>query len=391
MTTLLDRYLTSETWKRLAVALAVVLASLVIERLLRLFDLVTKKGGPFSTVWEMALMLIPHYLGLALPAGFFISIYLVAARFGEDNEFDALMSSGVSPLRFAMPFVATAVALVTLSIGLFGYAQPYSRYAYRAILHQVNSIPWGATVPEWSFATVDKDATVTADRVGEGRGLEGVFIHMVQDGREIALTARAGQLVIEAGQTYYRLKLFDGVQMVTDRDGTPSATHFDEFLVQRDFSSMLALFRSRGNDVRELSLSELAGDGAAPNGKWTRAEATAELHGRLVRAVSLVWLPFLSIPLALTAKRGRRGTGIVVGGIALVMYHYVLQTVEGLAELGRMPALTLWGAMVLFAALALTLFWRAQRHPGESPLDPLVTMVDHAVAALPRWRKAARP
>lgn len=388
---LLDRYLTSETWKRLAVALAVVLASLVIERLLRLFDLVTKKGGPFSSVWEMALMLVPHYLGLALPAGFFISIYLVTARFGEDNEFDALLSIGVSPLRFAMPFVATALALVTLSIGLFGYAQPYSRYAYRAIMHQVNAIPWGATVPEQSFAVVDKDATVTADRVGDGRGLEGVFIHMMQDGREVTVTARSGRLLLDAGRSYYRLQLFDGVQMVIGRDGTPSATHFDEFLVQRDFTTMLALFRQRGDDVRELSLGELAEAAAKPSGKWTPAEAIAELHGRLVRAVSLLALPFLGIPLALTAKRGRRGTGIVVGGIALVLYHYVLQTVEGLAELSRMPVFMLWLVMALFTALSAILFWRAQRNPGESPLDPLVALIDRAAAALPRRRKAVRP
>lgn len=376
---LIDRYLVTETSKRLAVALAVVLLSLVIERILRLFDLVTMKGGPISMVWEMALMLVPHYLGLALPAGFFVSIFLVVARFGEDNEFDALLNSGVSPRRFAMPFLGTALVLVMTSIALYGYAQPYSRYAYRAIHFMVNNIPWGATVPERSFATVDKDVTVTADHVSNsGRDLQGVFIHMPQNGHEVTITATAAELVFGPEHRSYRLRLFDGVQLMSSASGA-SATHFDELLLQRDFITMLPLFRPRGEDARELSLNELAEESRSPTSTWPRAEVTAELHARLARAASLLFVPFLTIPLALAAKRSRRGAGILVGGAALVIYHYALQTLEGMAELGRVPTFSLWLALAVFAALSMALFWRAQRFPGENPLDRLFDLINHVI------------
>lgn len=390
----LDRYLLSETSKRLAVALAIVLVSLVLERVLRLFDLVTMKGGPVSMVWEMALMLLPHYLGLALPAGFFVSIFLVVSRFGEDNEFDALMSSGVSPRRFAMPFLSTALVLVVASIAIYGYAQPYSRYAYRAIHYLVNNLPWGATVPERSFATVDKDVTVTADHVsGAGGDLRGVFIHMVQHGREVTWTATSAELVFGPDHRYYRLKLFDGVQLVTT-DGSASATSFDEMLVQRDFVTMMPLYRARGEDTRELSLSELAHESVSPSSKWPKAEVRAEFHARLIRAASLLFLPFLTIPLALAAKRSRRGAGIVVGAAILVIYHYALQTLEGMAELGRMSPFSLWAAMAVFAAVSLGLFWRAQQRPGENPLDHLFGLITEAIrvcAVLGRRLGTSRP
>jgi len=380
----LDRYLLAEMSKRLGIALSVVLVSLVIERLVRLFDLVTMRGGPLSMVWEMALMLVPHYLGLALPAGFFISIFLVVARFGEDNEFDAMLSSGVSPRRFALPFIGTGLALMVLSLALFGYAQPYSRYAYRAIYYLATNIQWAAALPEQSFAKVE-DATITADRVSaNGRELKGVFVHLREGPREVITSAASGQLLFNPARTHYRLMLFDGVQMVVGQSGAVSSIRFNQLVLQRDFLTSLPLFRARGKDVRELSLGELVAERRMSGGALPAGEVAAELHGRLARAASLMFLPFLAIPMGLAAKRSRRGAGLVVGGGALVVYHFALQTVEGLMDMGRLPAAGIWATTALFAALSLALFWRAQTKPGENPLIGMLTGIEHALHLLRR-------
>jgi lipopolysaccharide export system permease protein len=390
---LIDRYMVAELSKRLAVVLVIVLGSLVIERILRLFDMVSMKGGPFYMVWEMAFMLLPHYLGLALPAGFFVSIYLVASSFNTNNEFDVLLSGGISPVRFVAPFFAAAIVLTGLSIGLFGYAQPYSRYAYRGIHYLVNAVPWGAQVPERVFATVDKQATVTADHASpDGSELAGVYVHLDDHGHEVAITAKKGQLLFGPQKIYYRLLLTDGIQLTTKGAGNSTATRFNQMMILRPFATTTPPFRSRGNDVRELSLSELAEVTRAPRGEWTPTEAAAELHARLVRAFSLLFLPFLTIPLALTAKRRQRSAGLILGGVLLVVYHYSLQTLEGLAQADRLPVATLWLPWLLFAALSAVLFWRTQRNPGENFLDPLLNAVSNAlhwIGARLRWRKAS--
>ncbi len=382
---LIDRYLLAEMSKRLGVALGVVLASLVIERLVRLFDVVTMRGGPLSMVWEMAALLVPHYLGLALPAGFFISIFLVVARLGEENEFDALLSVGISPRRFALPFLGTGLVLMGLSVALFGYAQPYSRYAYRAIYYLATNIQWAAALPERSFAQVDDDATVTADRV-RGQTLEGVFVHLREGTREVVTSAASGELLFDQARTHYRLQLFDGVQMIVGSDGRISSIYFNQLILRRDFVTTLPLFRPRGKDARELSLGELAEELRTPSGNYSPTEVTAELHGRLARAVSLMFLPFLAIPMGLAAKRSRRGAGLVVGGAVLVVFHYSLQTVEGMMDMGRLPAAGMWVTMAVFAGLSLALFWRAQVKPGESPLDALIGGVEAILYRMRRRR-----
>ncbi len=379
---LLDRYLAAETLKRLGVALLVVLVALVLERILRLFDLVAAKGAPVNMVWEMAITLVPHYLGLALPAGFFISVFLVVSRLGEDNELDAMLSSGISPRRIVAPLMAIALALTVFSILLYGYIQPYSRYAYQAFYFTVTKIPWGATVPEWSFARVAGDAVVSAEQVDlNGRELKGVFVHMMDKDTEIITTAQTGQLEFSSSRSAFWLKLMDGDQIFVQPDGQIRSSRFQELTIQRDFSTSFPLFRPRGDSERELTLTELIkGQGDLP-----AARMKSELHGRLVRAASLPFLPLLAIPMGMAAKRSRRGTGIVVGSAILVIYHHVLQMAESLGDLGKLPAgPVLWGTMTIFALLCLFLFRQTETKSGENPVYRLLTGVEHGMELIMR-------
>src|SRR3546814_2778851 len=50
----------------------------------------------------------------------------------------------------------------------------------------------------------------------------------------------------------------------------------------------------------------------------------AEFHDRLVRSLSVLFLPFLAVPFALGARRARQSLGIAVGLVVLVAYNQVL-------------------------------------------------------------------
>ncbi len=66
--TRVDRYLLRRMAPRMAVALLVTLLALMLDRVLRLIDLVATQGAPLELVVGMALNLVPHYLGLAVTA-----------------------------------------------------------------------------------------------------------------------------------------------------------------------------------------------------------------------------------------------------------------------------------------------------------------------------------
>ena len=66
------------------------LIALLMERMVRLLDLVVNKGGPFYLLLQMLANLIPHYLGIALPAAFFIGVLHAVMKMSSDSELDAM-------------------------------------------------------------------------------------------------------------------------------------------------------------------------------------------------------------------------------------------------------------------------------------------------------------
>src|SRR3546814_19475655 len=76
-----------------------------MERIVRLLDLVVNKGGPFYLLLQMLANLIPHYLGIALPAAFFIGVLHAVMKMSSDSELDAMQAFGGGLQRLLVPIM----------------------------------------------------------------------------------------------------------------------------------------------------------------------------------------------------------------------------------------------------------------------------------------------
>lgn len=376
----------------LAASLVVILCALLLERILRLIDLVAAHGGPLGPVLQMAINLVPHYLGLALPAAFFISMFVVVARLADDAELDAMMAAGHSLRRLEGPLVLIAVVLALLSLALYGFLQPYTRYAYRAIFSMVKESGWTGDVPQGVFVNAGNGMTIFADAVDStGRRMTRMFIHERQGDTDVITTAERGELVPKPGDSELQLRLDQGRQVRT-RGTAVSLLEFDHYAFTRDFSQQTFLFRPRGADEREMTLLELYERVRADDAKAPPDAFHAELHGRLVRAASILVLPFFAVPMGLAAKRARRAPGLMIAAFVLVLYHHSLQFGEGLVDLGRAhPVVSLWGPFAIFSTLCIAITLRTDLKPGMGPLERLVAGIesfgDLLTQLLPmRWR-----
>ena len=139
---LIDRYLLRLLLWPLVACLGVTVIALLLERILRLLDVLSQSSARFGYVAQLAANLVPHYLGLALPVAFFVALFIVIVKLSDGSEIDALLASGQSLERIAAPFVAVGLFLSVFSIIVFGYMQPYSRYAYRAVMHAAINAGW---------------------------------------------------------------------------------------------------------------------------------------------------------------------------------------------------------------------------------------------------------
>lgn len=381
---LITSYLMRETARPLAFSLMITLVAMLLERTLRLLEMLTSHGGPLELVFRLTINLLPHYLGLALPATFFISLFVVISKFDANNELITMSGAGLSLYSIVRPLVVAGVVFAFISIALFGYIQPFSRYLYREIMHVVTTTTWNATLSERVFAKLGDGLTIYADGVdATGRRLEGIFIREVRDDTEILTTARSGAMLLDETNSRLQLVLRQGERTTIKQNTTTTTINFSSVVFGRTFAIDAAPFRPRGKDGRELTLTELwwlAEE--TPPGK-ARSELNAEFHTRMVRAASLPLLPLLAMAMGIASQRASRATGITAGGLILVLYHHVIQLGGSLVERDMLSAMTaIWLPFALFAGLCILSFHRSDASPGGNPFDSILGGIDKFIAGL---------
>lgn len=353
---LTDRYLFGQSITPFIISLSVVLIAMLLERLLLLFNLLADEFNPFSSFLNMLTDLIPHYLGLALPSALCVSIFSVVRRLSVNNEIDAFMSSGISLLQIARPFIIAGILLGGVSYMLYGYLQPYARYDYRAAFYLASHSGWVPHLQTRMIVKPTANLMLTADEVtNHGSDLKGVFI---QDNSETAkgnviersITAQRGRIILAADRSKVELDLYDGKIITIEAGKNPTLTsfgHTTKILSQRGH---LPAFRNRGDDERELTLKELKHNLRVPQTSISPAYLRSEYHFRLVRAFSIPFIPLLATALAIMGKRQRSNSGLVLAALILVAYDNLLQFGASMISTGKHgPFLVIWLPFIFFS------------------------------------------
>ncbi|WP_408870995.1 LptF/LptG family permease [Gluconacetobacter azotocaptans] len=362
----MDHYLIAQTLPPFALSLGVVMTALLLERLLVLFNVLAADGGTLRTFVNLLADLVPHYLGLALPAAICVSVFSVVRKMSQNNEIDALMASGVSLARIARPFIAMGIVLGLVSFLLYGFIQPYARYNFRQGMYLASHAGWAPHLQGRMFATPSGTLMLTADRVdGVGTRLFHVFIRDRTQDMERDITAESGTLQIADDRSSVRLDLAHGV-IVTDRhDDHPTLATFDTTTRILQSEGRGGTFRHRGNDERELTVPELRRAIRHRDPTIQRSHLVAELHFRLARAMAIPFIPVLACALAGVAKRQRRNVGLPVAAISLVGFDHALQLGLSLvASRAMSPWLVIWGPFALFCIACVVLLARRNGMSG---------------------------
>lgn len=397
--TRVDRYILERALVPLTASIGIALVALLLERMVRLMELMVSQGGPLLLVLKLLANLIPHYLGVALPLALFLGITLSATRLSLDSELDALQSAGVGLTRLLMPMVALTVAVTLVMLLLVGWLQPLTRYEFRALMWAATNSAWDLAVEKGAFFNGIGSYTVLIEDMGDnGRTFKGVFVQQRKsDGGAILMTAETGEASRLPDSGMIVLKLRNGRRVESQRD-TDKVTvlSFDRFDLPMEVTSADP-FRDRSGE-RELTLPELVcqlrlkarGQSTLPPPWPCGAEAkplefkgnrlASELHARLVRLLSLLFLPFMSLPLGLASRRSQKAVGLVTGVILLALYNYLLQFGEKGADYGKVsPWLGLWVPWLGMAALSVFLFWLVKERPRDNPVETMFEIVE-------RWR-----
>ena len=392
-----DRYILRQVAKPIMAAIAIGMMVLLAERMVRLLDVTLGKRNSFAVVFELLAYLAPHYLGLAVPLALFLGLLLGFNKISKDSELDAFLAAGIGLHRLARSVMLLACVLSVFSIAVFGWLQPHTRYAYRAVMFTVSNVEVFYLAEEGVFMQ-SGTRTFILDKLKRGEGaFERIFIfdYKGKAGAETTTAAR-GRLIEAPGQTRPVLRLENGQRLKIDEwplsDNAllplPQAGSFE--VADTPLGTITnKIFRPRGSDERELTLVELyqrvmnPPPDSKPRTIW---ENRSELHKRAVMILTTLILPFLALPFAITRRRSQRAYRIGLALIILIAYHEVIERGAVLVRVQQAsPYLTLW---LPFAALAAFAFWRFWVACFRLPSDKLDQMITDAFAPIANLRRA---
>lgn len=382
----IDRYIARLIFFPMLGTLVLSAMLLVLEKMLRLFDFVATEGGPVSVVWRMLANLIPEYLSLGIPIGLMLGILLAFRRLATSSELDVLKGVGMSFGRLMRVPYAFAIALGLLNLAIVGFIQPVARYAYEGLQFELRSGALGASIKVGEFNKLGDRMTLRIEQsYDDGRSLRGIFVRGEQkDGQRVSATAARGQFLATDDPDTIILRLTQGVLIhESPKFSVPRVLAFDNNDLPIPLPKIES-FRTRGGADREMTIPELfvAGKDKSQSPE-TRLESRANFHFRIVEVLSMLLIPLMAIALAIPPKRSTSSLGVFLSIVLLVTQHKINQYAEDMGARGVIdPIIALWVPFLLFAALAIWMYYTVAHVPGGQPIGALERVAAKAAAKL---------
>ncbi|HVJ43773.1 MAG TPA: LptF/LptG family permease [Dongiaceae bacterium] len=412
---LIDLYILKRVSWPLIASIAIAMSGLLMERLIRLLDLFANRGGPLSLIMKMLGYLVPHYLAVAIPAAFFVGILYASLRLSSDSELDALRATGMSLGRILVPIASMACVLTVICAILLGFLQPYTRYAYRALVYLITETSWNSAIERGAFFNGFGGKTILiGDIAAGGHQLSQIFIKDSDSKPDDSantdsdpangtsstpatasppktstthtiITAPTGDLTNDPRDFSVVLKMMNGYRVEISDDGTTSRSiKFDESSLPLEAVSPTP-FRQRGDKESEMTFVELLKSYRAHTAGLEPDELLAEINYRIVRSLSVLFLPFLALPLGLSSRRSPRNIRLLAGIVFLITYYQVLEFGSNLVQHGKLSSfVALWLPFFLFAFPSVWLFHAANRRVGQDPLAQFFEAVSDRIGAIVR-------
>jgi lipopolysaccharide export system permease protein len=249
---ILDKYILKSFLVPFFATFLIVLFVLVMQALWQTFENIAGKGIGlvfiFKFLYYTALMIIPQ----ALPIGVLLSSIMALGKLGENYEFAAAKSAGVSLQRLVRPLAILAIFLSGINFLFLNNVYPYAVFKQLNLKQNIkNKQPAMALIPGSFNSEIPNYQIKFEEKYGEEENLlKKVLIYDLKSrkGNQKVITAERGMIVSEEGSKYMKFILFNGNyyeehiksgSSLTKRKRMPSSNAtFKEYELNIDISSL---------------------------------------------------------------------------------------------------------------------------------------------------------
>ncbi len=271
---ILDKYILKSFFRPFIATFLIVLFVLVMQTLWQTFENIAGKGISLIFILKFlyysTLMIIPQ----ALPIGVLLSSIMALGNLGENYEFAAAKSAGVSLQRLVRPIAILAIFLSGINFIFLNNVYPYAILNQQNLYLNIKKKKPALALVEGSFNADLPGYQIKFDeKYGEEENLlKNVLIYDLTSnkGNQKVITAEKGKILTEEGSRYMTFVLNNGnyyeehvksarTSLKRKKMAASSAT-FDEYEFNIDISSVVGGVLDTNkvtNHFRMLTLKQL--------------------------------------------------------------------------------------------------------------------------------------
>jgi lipopolysaccharide export system permease protein len=351
---LLDAYIFKrflKTWVFVIAMITMIIC--VVDYTEKIEDFIKRHPSTNEVLFDYYLNLIPYWANTISPLMVFISVVFMTANMAARTEIIAILSTGVSFLRFMRPYFLTAALISAFTFVMVGYVIPRAnktriafenKYVKGDYYFEGRDVHLKIAPTVYAYLESYNNTTNTGDRFTLER-IEGNELKQKLSSDRIEWNAKKGKWTVYN----YTIRHFDGpnetishgMQLDTTLNLKPkdfeSNYRLWETFTLTQLNDYIAELRLRGSDGIETYLIE----------KYTR----------FANPFSVLILTAIGVIVSARKARGGVGLQIALGfGLAFAYILFYLLS-SGIAAKGSMPPLlAVWLPNITFTLIGLVLY-----------------------------------
>ena len=379
----LHKYIFHEIWPTLLASLTVFLFIVLAARILNLAEWMINYGVHPFQLTKMIVYLLPGMILFALPGVLLMSVFVGFHRLSNDNELQAMKSSGISLYQMLPSVVLISLVGLLAALFLSSSAGPWGRKSFKDFVFTIAHSRADLGIQERIFSEPFKGITFyVSDFAPKERAMRDVFL---VDRRDPAMTttivAAEGRIDSREDQRLITVRFFDGTIFMVDKKQEEGRTiTFSTYDLGIGLDDIMPALAGREKDPKEMSFEELRNGLRGPPKQNSRhSEILVELMERFSVPSAVFLMGLIGAPLGAQLRSGGRLVGIVVSLVIFLFYYLLLVGVRNIGETGLLsPVVGSWlPAFFLFCA-CLYLMRRSEKEKSVAFFERVLRVRDHS-------------
>ncbi len=364
-------YILKEILPIFLIGLMIFTIILLMDKILKLIELIVTKGGNVSHILMLLLFISPSFLIFTIPIAVLLAILLGFGRLSSDSEITAFKASGMSLYQLFLPVSIFSICACLLTTFLVFYGLPWGNLGFKSTLYLIAQSKAHIDIRERVFNDTFDGLVVYVDKIPiQGKRMEGILIYDDREqGKLNTIFAKEGFLTSNPTSQEVILRLLNGnIHRFDPQTHIYQKIQFNVYDLRLELAKTF-LSMSKKLKEYEMSIEELKEK--IKKNRSTGVDTTpqeVELHKRYAIPFACIIFGLMGVPLGIQPRRSGRSHGFISSIFILLTYYISLNASEIFAVRHTIPAfLAGWAPNFLFGGLGIYLLIKAAK---ESPFKP---------------------